>query len=94
MNHVVFFKLSDLDTAREAARRLAALDGVVPSLQSVEVGVDEARSARSWDVCLITRFADAAGFEAYRDHPAHLEVVAWLKEVGMEAAAVDWSSGS
>ncbi len=92
MNHVVFFKLPDLDTAREAAARLAALDGVVESLQSIEVGVDEVRSDRSWDVCLITRFADTAAFEAYRDHPKHLEVVAWLKQAGVQAAAVDWSA--
>ena len=91
MNHVVFFKLSDLDTAREAARRLSALEGVVPSLLSIEVGVDEGRSERSWDVCLITRFADAAGFEAYRVHPAHVAVVEWFQQVGTEAAAVDWT---
>ena len=90
MNHVVFFKLPDLDTAREAATRLRSLEQLVPSLASIEVGVDEVRSARSWDVCLITRFADDAAYEAYRVHPDHVAVVGWLKSVGVQTAAVDW----
>lgn len=90
MTHVVFFKFSDGEASAEAARRLRALEGVVPTLESIEVGVDTLRTDRSWDVCLITRFADPAAMEAYQVHPAHQEVVAWIRQHVKGAAAVDW----
>ena len=91
MNHVVFFRFTDPHDADEAARMLRGLIGVVPTLQHLEVGVDELRTTRSWDLCLITRFADRAGMEAYQVHPAHQDVVAWIKGHAPEAAAVDWT---
>lgn len=91
MNHVVFFKFPSQDLAREAAERLAALDGVVPTLASIEVGVDEGRTDRSWDLCLITRFEDQAALDAYQVHPAHQEVVVWIRQHATGAAAVDWA---
>jgi len=93
MNHVVFFRFSNEDDAVEAARRLRALDGVVPSLRSIEVGVDVLRTQRSWDLCLITRFDDEAGMQAYQVHPAHEEVVSWIRLHASAVAAVDWPSG-
>lgn len=91
MQHVVFFRFNDRSDAAEGARRLRGLEGVVPTLKAIEVGVDELGSGRSWDLCLITRFDDMAGMEAYQVHPAHQEVVGWLKPRIREAAAVDWS---
>lgn len=92
MNHVVFFRFPSLDHAREAAARLRSLEGVVPTLKSIEVGVDELRSERSWDVCLITRFDSEEAMEAYQVHPAHQDVVAYIKAHATGAAAVDWSA--
>ena len=92
MNHVVFFRFQSQEDAREAAERLRGLMGVVDTLRSIEVGVDELRTDRSWDLCLITRFDDKAAMDAYQAHPAHQEVVAFIRERATSAAAVDWSS--
>lgn len=91
MNHVVFFRFASQDVAEEAAKRLRSMEGRVPSLGSIEVGVDELRTARSWDLCLITRFDSAEDFGAYRVDPAHQEVLAWLEEHAQTVAAVDWT---
>ncbi len=91
MNHVVFFQFTDANDATEAAAKLNALHGVVPTLQSIETGVDQLRTGRSWDLCLITRFADQAAMDAYQVHPAHQEVLAWLKARAKSVAAVDWT---
>lgn len=90
MTHVVFFRFSTADDSQEAARQLRALDGVVPTLDSIEVGVDTLRTERSWDVCLITRFADLDAMQAYQVHPAHAAVVTWIKAHATAVAAVDW----
>jgi hypothetical protein len=91
LTHVVFFRFPDLEIAQLAAARLRKLDSRVPSLQSIEVGVDELRTERSWDVCLITRFADREAMDAYQIHPAHQEVVKFIREHATGTASVDWT---
>ena len=92
LTHVVCFKFTDPEDATEAARRLSSMEGRVRSLQGIEVGVDITRSARSYDVALITRHADLAAMEAYQVDPVHLEVVAWIKSRGPTTVAVDFTS--
>ena len=91
MTHVVFFRFAQANHAQQAATKLRALAGVVPSLRDIEVGIDELKSERSWDLCLITRFDDRAGMDAYQVHPAHNVVANYLHEHATGAAAVDWS---
>ena len=91
LTHIVFFRFADLSTATQARDRLLAMRGQVPSLQHIEAGVDLTRSARSFDLALVTRFEDAAGLDAYAEHPLHLEVLAWLKTVATEVVAVDYT---
>jgi hypothetical protein len=90
LTHLVFFRFADLSIAADARDRLLALRGQIPSLQHIEAGVDITRSARSFDLALITRFEDAGGLQAYAEHPAHQEVLTWLRTVAEQTAAVDF----
>ena len=88
--HMVFFKFKDIQHGREAKKRLESMRGKVPSLRSIEVGLDQVRSSRSWDMVLDTRFDDRAGYDAYATDPTHLSVLVWLKTVIAESATVDY----
>lgn len=90
-SHVVLFKLQAPEHREPVAQRLRSLFGVVPTLRALEVGLDEGADPRACDVCLITRFDDVAGLDAYRVHPAHQEVLAYLRTVVVSAAVVDWT---
>ena len=94
LTHVVLFKLKDAnpDSIAETVARLSALDGAVPTLQSLEVGVDIVQSSRSYDVALIARFEDLAGLEMYQAHSAHLPVIDFVNEVMESRVAVDFVS--
>lgn len=94
MTHVVFFRLKPehADRAAELADRLAGMRGQIPGLRELEAGVDVARSERAWDVALITRFDDAEALAVYRDHPVHLDVLAFVRDVCSETAVVDYES--
>lgn len=89
--HVVLFRFKQAEDAVEAAERLNAMRGQIPSLREIEVGIDDAPSPRSAHLCLITRFDDADGLETYRVHPIHQTVVEWISAHATESVKVDFA---
>ena len=89
--HTVFFKFQNLNDRREAKARLLGMMDTVPSLNGIEVGMDEFGTERSWDMVLVTQFTDLAGYRDYAIDPAHQEVLKWLKQVISASATVDYS---
>jgi hypothetical protein len=90
LTHVVFMKFPSQEIARDVRDRLLGMRGKVPSLTSIEAGVDVTRSGRSWDVALVTRHDDQAGLEAYAAHPVHRAVLGFIKQHITASAAVDF----
>lgn len=92
--HIVLFKLKDNSAESVAATRahLERMRLAIETLRELEIGVDVTRSGRSYDLALITRFDDRAGFELYREHAAHQPVIAHLHEAAESAVAVDFES--
>lgn len=96
IRHVVAFALADGDPAvrteqaAEAARRLQALVGVVPSLRSMSAGANALDLPGNWDLVLVADFDDAAGLDAYQVHPAHEEVAAFIGGIRSDRVAVDF----
>lgn len=90
--HVVLFKFKQPTPAilAKATEQLRSLEGKVPELRSIEVGVDLLHSARSYDLGLITRFDSMADLDAYQKHPDHLEVLNYLRSVLAGSVAVDF----
>lgn len=89
-HHVVTFSFIDEAHTAEAAARLRAMEGRVPTLRSIEVGIDQSRTPRSVHLALITRFDDEAGYRAYAVDPVHKEVLAYMATVVSSASVVDW----
>ena len=96
IRHVVTWKLAAEDAAErgaqaaEIARRLNALDGVVPQLLSISAGANVAYPEANWDVTLVADVASIAALEEYQVHPAHEEVVAYVRSVVASRVAVDF----
>lgn len=96
IRHVVSWKLAAEDDderaahAAEVARRLMALEGVIPQLLSISAGANVAYPESNWDVTLVADFADIAALEEYQVHPAHEEVVAYVRSVVASRVAVDF----
>ena len=96
IRHVVTWKLAAEDAAErgaqaaEIARRLNALGGVVPQLLSISAGANVAYPEANWDVTLVADVASIAALEEYQVHPAHEEVVAYVRSVVASRVAVDF----
>ena len=96
IRHIVEFKLASDDPAQmveDAAgirSRLSALVGVVPGLQSVEVGNDLGLVDTHWNVVLVSEHDSNADLEGYQAHPAHKEASAWIATVTSDRKIVDY----
>lgn len=91
--HIVMFKFKEENkdnNMAQAKQMLEDLHGLVPSLRSMEVGLNFAQEERAMDLSIITVFDDKAGLEAYAVHPEHLKVVAFIKSVVEYSKVVDY----
>ena len=90
IKHVVCQKFADKKDASMAAEMLRGLMGQIPTLRSMEVGLDYMGSARSYDLVLIATFDDEQGLLAYDEHPKHQEVRSFIRARRTGTVSVDY----
>lgn len=91
--HIVMFKFKDENKSsniEEVTKRLNALVELIPTLKSMEVGVNFTLSERAFDLSLYSTFETKEGLDAYAVHPEHLKVVELIKSVTLESKVVDY----
>lgn len=91
--HIVMFKFKDENKEENIAKvkqMLEALSGKIEPLDVMEVGVDFNGSERAMDLVLTSTFEDKAGLKTYATHPAHLEVLDFIKQVVEYTKVVDY----
>ncbi len=94
ITHIVLFKLKDRSAEKleEARAVLAGLDGNVPVLRHLEVGVDVIGKERSYDIALTAKFDTLEDLAAYQVHPEHIRVKDYIVEASTGIVAVDYES--
>lgn len=92
IRHIVMFKMYEgkKDQAAELKARLDALPALIPEIISLEAGLNLSDSPRAYDVCLRVDLKDMDALEGYRVHPAHQEVVEYIKTVSEASVVVDY----
>ncbi len=79
IRHVVMFRFRDDATAEQIAavtEGLEALIDVIPEIRGYRVGPDLGLNEGNHHYALVADFETEADYVAYRDHPAHLAVIA------------------
>ena len=91
--HIVMFNFKEDNKAENIAKTKVMLDALVEKIEpllSMETGIDFNGSERAMDLSLISTFETKEGLSEYATHPAHLEVVAFIKEVTVLSKVVDY----
>lgn len=92
LRHVVLFRWKPGvtgDQVASVARGLARLPGEIPEIVDYDFGPDHGLADGNWDFAVVGDFDDVAGYETYRDHPAHQELIAEvIRPVLADRAAV------
>ena len=91
LKHVVCFKLNDGESPEKAKEVLLSMQGNVPMLKGIEVGVDQLHSQRSYDVILSVILDDMKALADYQVDPYHVGVVKkHMHAVTKSSVAVDF----
>ena len=91
--HIVMFDFkeeSKEENILKVKEMLETLPSKIDELFSMEVGVDFDRSERACDMSLYSTFQTKEDMSVYATHPAHLEVIAFIKEVVDKSRVVDY----
>lgn len=97
IRHIVMWKLKE--TAEGATReqnaqtlkaKLEACRGIVPGIEHLEVGLAAPGLESTYDVVLVSDFADKAALDAYQIHPVHEEVKKFISGVREARQCVDY----
>jgi len=99
VKHIVFWRLKEsahgndkATNARLVKEKLERLNGRIPGLLALEVGIDFSATDSSCDVALYSEFASREALAAYQAHPEHLAVMPFVGEVRRERVMVDYET--
>ena len=97
IRHIVLWRLKDEaqgrsreENAREIKKQLEALNGRVPGLIRIDVGLDESKTPDSADIALYSEFDTPAALAAYQVHPDHVAFKGFMQSVRLERVVVDY----
>jgi len=74
----------------QVKQMLENLMGTVPTLRSMDVGLNFSTEERAMDLSIITAFESKEGLDAYAVHPEHLKVVEFIKSAVEYSKVVDY----
>lgn len=93
IKHIVCFKLKDNseENCLKAKEILLSMQGNVPQIRGIEVGVDFLHSERSYDIILQVLLDDEKALEEYQNDAYHCSVVKpHMHSVREASVAVDY----
>ncbi len=98
IKHIVMFKLkaeADNKTAyknaEEAKEKLANFVESIPTLKSLEVGINaKGAPQENCELVLVCDFEDLDGLEAYRVHPVHVAFGKYITPLRESRACIDY----
>ena len=94
LKHIVMFTFKDENKKEnliKTKKMIEALLDTVPTLKSMEVGINISQEERAMDLSLYSEFEDEEGLKRYANHPKHLEVVQFIKSVATESKVSDYT---
>ncbi|MFZ1976995.1 MAG: Dabb family protein [Bacteroidota bacterium] len=88
IKHIVVWKLKDFAegnskevNAREVKKLLEGLNGKIPGLHKIEVGLNFTHEPGAADVVLYSEFDSKEALDAYQIHPDHVALKGFISEV-------------
>ncbi len=94
IRHVVMFRWTAEATEeqkRQVAAELRRLPALLPVLRAYHVGPDLGLAEGNFEFAVVADFDDLEGWQVYRDHPEHRDIIArFIQPIATQRAAVQY----
>jgi len=97
IKHIVIWTLHDeaegcskAENAKKAKVLLESLNGKIPGLINLEVGIDLIGDGNCGDVCLYSELETADDLPAYATHPEHVKCIPFMQAIASSRSAMDY----
>jgi len=95
--HIVMWTLHETvngkdkaENAQTAKELLESLNGQIPGLLHLEVGINCVVGPGAFDIVLVSDLESRETLDVYQDHPKHQAVIPFMKSIASQRAAVDY----
>ena len=99
LKHIVMWEIRDshegadkdeiMDRIKE---ELEGLKNFIPEIKTMEVGRNSNELPTSFDIVLYSEFESKEDLEIYREHPEHVRVAQFIRQVMTDAVVVDYET--
>ena len=97
VRHIVFWRLRDdvtgqarTDVLKKIKDGFEAMQGKVPGLLRIEIGIPFSEGAESADFALYSEFESREALQSYSTHPLHQAMVTIVRQVRVERRVADY----
>lgn len=97
IKHIVMWKLKDFAegsskvvNAQKIKELLESLKERIEEVKHIEVGIDSSKTDASADIVLYSEFDCMKDLTIYQNHPEHVKIVQFVKEVCTERRVADY----
>lgn len=97
LTHIVIWKYMEDVPQSEREEHIASLrrlPSLIPEIETFAVGFDVLRLERSFDTGLVATFRNRQALAVYTEHPEHLKVAAFGRNISAKVASVDFEDES
>ncbi|MBE6689279.1 MAG: Dabb family protein [Ruminococcaceae bacterium] len=98
LKHIVVWKFADSANGKTKADHLSfvkdslyALVDKIPQIKKMEIGIDISGTDMSGDMVLITEFENKDDLKIYAEHPEHVKVAQYVRQVTVSRTVVDFN---
>lgn len=97
LKHIVMWKLKEsalgkgrAENAQILKEKLENLVGKIAEIRSLQVGINVKGSDMAYDAVLISAFENEEALEIYKNHPEHVKISTFCKEIRESRTFVDF----
>lgn len=71
---------------------LEGLKNFIPEIKTMEIGRNSNELPTSFDIALYSEFESMEDLEIYKEHPEHVKVAQFIRQVTADAVVVDYET--
>lgn len=99
IKHIVMWKIKEShegadkgELMRRIKEELEGLKNVIPEIKTMEIGRNSNELPTSFDIALYSEFESQEDLDIYKEHPEHVKVAQFVRQVAMDAVVVDYET--